>query len=112
MFIRINHFAFPCDTDCSQYVVPCTHYVTDVGLVELRHHVGGCGLQLILEDYEAQELQITFGVCSGQLLNLHPTKFLFIFGGTGNYTIPLMGIMIEKFVVIVRNCGLIQRPLL
>jgi uncharacterized protein YaiI (UPF0178 family) len=57
-FIGSKHLAFARNANCSQNVITSTHDIADSRLIQFRNHTGGARFQLVLEDDEAQELQV------------------------------------------------------
>lgn len=99
-FIWAHHVAFASNANCRQDIVACAHYVPKSGPVQLRDHAGGTGFQLVLENDEAHEFEVAFGLSPSQFLNLPPAEFPFVFGGTGNHTEAFVGVVVEKIFVI------------
>ena len=79
IFSSFHQATFTRHTDGGQYIVTRAHDVMYSRPVELGNHTGGTRLELVLENYEAQELQAGLGLRSGHLLDFHPVQFLLIF---------------------------------
>lgn len=100
LFISTDHLTLPCHTDRSQYIVAGTHNITNPSLVEFRDNLRGSWFQLILENNEANKLQVTFSISAGELLDLHPAQFSFVFRGARNHSISFMGIMVQEIIIV------------
>lgn len=92
-FIASKHVAFTGNTDSSQDIVTSAHNIANSCLVQLGNHTRSTWLQFVLENDEAQEFEVGFGLSSCHLLDFHPAQLPFVFAGTGNHTVSFVSVV-------------------
>lgn len=72
--MAVKKAAFSGNADCREDVVACYHHGGDVGVFELLQHFRCAGLQLVLENDEADEIKIPLNLGTSHLLRLYPAE--------------------------------------
>lgn len=99
----INQRAFSGNADCSENIVAGAHNLSYAGLFEYFDSLSSRCLQLILEDYKAYQIKITFCCLTLHLLQRCPVVRN-LFRRASYHAEASMGVEAEEFLVIRWDC--------
>ena len=103
MRVAIQQSAFPRNTNGSEDVVACHHHRANVGVEQLLQHTRRGRLELVLENDEADKVKTALNLVSGHLLRLDPGKLRQMARRTANDAIPLVSVIRQELVVVMRD---------
>lgn len=110
MCATIHQSTLAGNTDGRQNVVASHHDCADIRIQQLLDHACGGGFELVLEDDEADEIEIALYFSTSHLLSLDPAQLLQVSSSAGNDTIPLVGVERKPFFIVLGNCSYRQWP--
>lgn len=103
MSCAINHITLSGHTDCRKYVIPCTHDLPNVGIIEFVDHTCGGRFQLVLEDNEAKEIEVRLRILAPHFCHLCPVQRLDMLGCASDNSKAPVSVEVQQVIVIHRD---------
>lgn len=103
MSCAINHIALSGHTNRRKYVIPCTHDLPNVGIIEFVDYSCGGRFQLVLEDNEAKEIEVRLSVLAPHLFDFCPVQRLDMLGCASDDSEASVSVEVQQIVVIHRD---------